>query len=127
MDCWIGRCGDASCLHAGKRRLELGNLDPRRDFIHVRDMAEAIVASTLACSQGITCYNIGSGVQYSVMDVVQVCEKILGEKIEVVQRQDLIRKVERPSLLAGISPLKKACNWEPKIDLEATLRELIER
>jgi len=112
-------------LATGARTLHLGNLEPRRDFVDTRDMAKAIVAASLAVSDGSDVFNIGSCRQYSVIEVVQICERILGEPIEIVQDPSRVRKVERQSLLAGIDKLTAATGWSPEIDLEQTLRELL--
>jgi UDP-glucose 4-epimerase len=112
-------------LVAGERRLSLGNLDPRRDFIDTRDMARAILAAIDHTAAGFDTFNLGSSVQYSVVEVVEICERVLGEKIEIVQDPARVRKVERPSLLAGIGKLSGATGWKPQIGLERTLTELL--
>ncbi|HEX6860404.1 MAG TPA: GDP-mannose 4,6-dehydratase [Caulobacteraceae bacterium] len=112
-------------LKTGSRRLELGNLEPQRDFIDARDMARAIHAATARQGQGWDVFNIGANVQYSVIEVVRMCEAILGESIEVVQDPARVRKVERQTLLAGIDKLKSATGWAPEVDLNRTLREIL--
>lgn len=112
-------------LIEGKRTLHLGNLDPRRDFIDARDMARAIVAATDHVGSGSDVFNIGANRQYSVIDVVEMFSTAIGEKIEIVQDQARVRKVERPSLLAGIGKLTAATGWKPEIDLQRTLAELV--
>jgi UDP-glucose 4-epimerase len=116
----------AAQLATGATTLRLGNLDPRRDYIDARDMARAIVAASEHVTRGVDVFNIGAGRQYSVIEVVRMCERILGRPIEVVQEEGRIRKVERPSLLAGIRKLAKATGWRPEIDLDETLRELLD-
>lgn len=113
-------------IKAGSRELKLGNLDPKRDFIDARDQAEAIAALACLPQAAAGIFNIGAGRQYSVVDVVRECERILGEPITIVQDQSRVRKVERPSLLANIERIKSATAWAPKIGLEATLRELLQ-
>ncbi len=112
-------------LNRGQRQISLGNLEPKRDFLHVRDMAKAVLAVTEMQKEGVAIYNIGSGKQYSVLEVVQCCEKILNEKIEIMQKAQLKRKVERPSLLAGIDKIRAAVGWQPTTSLQATLEELL--
>lgn len=112
-------------LNAGIRTLHLGNLDPRRDFIDARDMARAIVAASDHVAAGSDVFNIGANRQYSVVEVVEMFGKALGEKIEIVQDPARVRKVERPSLLAGIGKLSGATGWKPAIDLQQTLNELV--
>ncbi|MCW3849348.1 NAD-dependent epimerase/dehydratase family protein [Sphingomonas sp. LB-2] len=112
-------------LIAGKRTIALGNLDPRRDYIDARDMARAILAASDHVATGSDVFNIGANRQYSVVDVVDMFSAALGEKIEIVQDQARVRKVERPSLLAGIAKLNHATGWKPEIPLERTLAELV--
>lgn len=112
-------------LNAGKRTVQLGNLEPKRDFIHVRDMAEAIKRATIRTQERCSTFNIGSGVQYSVKDVVEICGRIIGQDIAITQNEKFMRKVERPYLLAGIDQIKKEIEWEPRTTLEITLTELL--
>ena len=112
-------------LNAGVRTLHLGNLDPRRDFIDTRDMARAILAASDHVAAGSDVFNIGAGKQYSVVDVVDMCSAGLGEKVEIVQDPARVRKIERPSLLAGIGKLSAATGWTPRIDFQQTLNELL--
>ena len=53
--------------------------------------------------------------------------EILAEPIEIVQNPERVRKVERPSLLAGIDKIRTATGWEPETSLHDTLAELIKR
>ncbi|NML06238.1 NAD(P)-dependent oxidoreductase [Sphingomonas sp. G-3-2-10] len=112
-------------LIAGKRTIALGNLDPRRDYIDARDMARAILAASDHVATGSDVFNIGANRQYSVVEVVEMFSEALGEKIEIVQDQARVRKVERPSLLAGIGKLSGATGWKPEIGLDRTLAELV--
>jgi UDP-glucose 4-epimerase len=112
-------------LKSGSRMLRLGNLDPKRDFLDARDMAKAIVAAMSLSSSGCKVFNVGSGRQYAVREVVSLCELILGEKVCVVQEASRVRKVERPSLLADIGKIAAATGWEPQIDFSTTLAELL--
>ncbi|MES2441444.1 MAG: NAD(P)-dependent oxidoreductase [Pseudomonadota bacterium] len=112
-------------LNAGVRTLHLGNLDPRRDFIDARDMARAILAASDHVASGADVFNIGANRQYSVVEVVEMFSKAIGEPIEIVQDPARVRKVERPSLLAGIGKLSGATGWKPQIDLQQTLNELV--
>ncbi|RME55823.1 MAG: NAD(P)-dependent oxidoreductase, partial [Deltaproteobacteria bacterium] len=61
----------------------------------------------------------------SVREVVALAEKILGERIEILQRPERIRAVERMHLLAGIERIRAAIGWEPEIPFEQGLRELL--
>lgn len=54
-----------------------------RDYIHVVDLALGHVKAVEKCAEknGVDIYNLGTGVGYSVLDVVHAFEKASGEKI----------------------------------------------
>ena len=55
----------------GLRTIELGNLQPKRDFIHTYDMARSIIMLLNKFDSGIDVFNLGSSQKYSVIDVVK--------------------------------------------------------
>ena len=107
------------------RTIELGNLEPKRDFIHTYDMARAILLLLNKFDLGIDVFNLGSGQEYSVIDVVKEFESQLGEEITIKVDQSRVRKVERMHLLADISKLKTFINWEPEISLSEGIKTLL--
>jgi UDP-glucose 4-epimerase len=112
-------------VNSGLRTIELGNLEPKRDFIHTYDMARAILLLLNKFDSGIDVFNLGSGQEYSVVDVVKEFESQLGEEIAIKVDQSRVRKVERMHLLADISKLKALINWEPEISLSEGIKTLL--
>ena len=112
-------------VNQGKRTIALGNLDPKRDFIHTSDMARAIEALLLKFTAGYDCFNLGRGIEYSVKEVVAAFESELGENLAIETDPARVRKVERMHLLANIDKLKAFTGWEPQISLEEGIRTLI--
>jgi len=112
-------------VNSGLRTIELGNLDPKRDFIHTYDMARAILLLLNKFDSGIDVFNLGGGQEYSVIDVVKEFESQLGEEITIKVDQSRVRKVERMHLLADISKLKAFINWEPEISLSEGIKTLL--
>jgi nucleoside-diphosphate-sugar epimerase len=93
-----------------------------RDFLHVEDVAEAIV--TVAMSQLTGIVNIGSGVPVTIREVAT---QIAG----IVDRPDLLQfgayrppVKELPVLVADTTRLNSI--WRPRVDLPTGLRETIE-
>jgi UDP-glucose 4-epimerase len=111
---------------SGARTVQLGNLDPKRDFIHTSDMSCALRLLLEKFQQGIDTFNIGSGLEYSVREVVQSFEKALGESIEIQVDPTRVRKVERQHLCADITKLRTFLDWQPLIDLDLGVQKLIE-
>ena len=112
-------------VNSGLRTIELGNLEPKRDFIHTYDMARAIFMLLDKFDSGIDVFNLGRGQEYSVIDVVKEFENQLGEEIMIKVDQSRVRKVERMHLLADISKLKAFMNWEPEISLSEGIKTLL--
>jgi UDP-glucose 4-epimerase len=112
-------------VNSGQRTIELGNLDPKRDFIHTYDMARAISMLLDKFDSGIDVFNLGRGQEYSVVDVVKEFENQLGEEITIKVDQSRVRKVERMHLLADISKLKNFISWEPEISLSDGIKTLL--
>lgn len=112
-------------INEGKRVIQLGNLDPKRDFIHTADMANAVDLLLQKFDNGIDIFNLGRGIEYSVREIVEAFERQLGEKITIDVDPTRVRKVERQHLLADISKLKDLTGWLPKISIDEGIKTLI--
>jgi UDP-glucose 4-epimerase len=107
--------------------IRLGNTWPRRDYIHVRDVARALLA--LAGHQGgAQCeyFNVGTGVASSVDDILMTLRRILNRDLVVDVEESRVRKVERPHLQASTKRILQLTGWTPLLSLEAGLREVCE-
>jgi UDP-glucose 4-epimerase len=103
----------------------LGNTEPRRDYIDVRDVAEAMLAVAEGV-RGFHVLNVGTGVAHSVNDVVTLLGRILGRPIVTVQEPSRARTTDRMLLVADIRRIQSLTAWAPRIDLEETLRDLVQ-
>lgn len=107
-------------INDGKRELKLGNLTPKRDYIHVDDVCEALIVLLKHGNSGK--YNVGTGNEYSVKQIVDIISEIIGEEINIIKDAKRVRKVEREHLLADITKIKTKTGWKPKIDLKEGLK-----
>lgn len=112
-------------INDGKRKIKLGNLTPKRDFIHTSDMASAVRSLLQGLKSGKHIYNLGRGIEYSVLEIVEAFERQLNEKIIVEVEDSRVRKVERMHLLADVSKLK-SLGWEPRIGIDEGIKTLIQ-
>jgi len=112
-------------LKEGKRTIQLGNLDPKRDFIHTYDMARAVEALMNRNGNNFEVYNLGRGIEYSVREIVEAFSKELSEKIIIEVDPLRVRKVERMHLLADVNKLKKNTGWKPEWTLEMGIESLL--
>lgn len=112
-------------LRNGLRTISLGNLTPRRDFIHTHDMASAVKRLISLKKSGYDVYNLGRGIEYSVVEIVEAFERQLNEKITIEVDPARVRKVEREHLLADVSKLR-ATGWKPMWGIDEGIKNLIE-
>lgn len=95
-----------------------------RDFLHVADVASALVE--VAESEHVGPVNIGSGRPVSVRDVVQCIGEILNglERVRFGARPD--NPSDPPFICANNEVLEKVVGWKPRFDLEAGLRDTVD-
>jgi UDP-glucose 4-epimerase len=103
--------------------IELGNLHPKRDYIYVEDMADAIIAIIGLKHQSVEVLNIGTGLEYSVVEVVEKLNAITGRNVKVESVEKNRRAVDREHLLADVSRLKSMTGWAPRHSIEEGLRK----
>ena len=103
--------------------IALGNIEPRRDYIDTRDVADAI-AAVAGSSCGFNIFNVGTGVAYSVRDIVDRLERILGRTITVAQEASRVRATERMLLVSDNGRIAAATGWAPRLSLDETLRDI---
>jgi UDP-glucose 4-epimerase len=111
----------------GVRTLKLGNLDPKRDYIHTQDMGRAIDALLTLPPKGCEVFNIGRGIEYSVREVVAAFERQLGEALAIEVDPARVRNVERMHLLADVTKLKEATGWEPEWEIDEGVATLLKK
>ena len=85
-----------------------------RDFIHVSDLADIhlIAANHLISNGNSELFNCGYGIGYSVKEIVQNLNNILGKeiKVEIGNR----REGDSKMIVSDVSKFKKFFKWEPK-------------
>ncbi len=109
----------------GRDALELGNLDPVRDYVHLHDVVAGILAAEGGTAAELAVYNIGSGRGHSVREVVAVVEGVVGRRLRVVQTADRLRAVERQELVGDVSKLAGTTDWRPRVDFARGMAALL--
>ena len=74
---------------------------------------------------GLNVFNVGTGVAWSVKDIVQQLGRILGRPIRVVEEPSRVRATERMVLVADIEKIRRATAWTPRILLQNSLKDLV--
>jgi len=85
-----------------------------RDFVHVRDLAEAHLLALEATGEGdpsLEVYNLGSAAGFSVREVVEAARRVTGRAIpaRVLKR----RSGDPPVLVASSRRARRELGWQP--------------
>ena len=93
-----------------------------RDYVHVSDVAAAHVDGALHLHAGgeNTTLNLGTGLGYSVLEIIGKIEQITGQKI--TYNYSTRRPGDPSRLVADITLAKKVLNFEPKHDIISILK-----
>jgi len=67
---------------------------------------------------------LGSGIEYSVPEIVAMFSNAIGENIEIKIDPERVRKSERMHLLADVSKLR-GLGWEPRVGIQDGINELV--
>lgn len=85
-----------------------------RDYIHVRDLAEAhLLALEHATAGAHRIYNLGTGTGFSVVEVIEACRRVTGHPIPA---QVAARRTGDPAVLVASSARATAdLGWRPEL------------
>lgn len=92
--------------------VKLEHLGMRRDYVHVNDTARALVELT-SHDWGSRVYNVGTGQDYSVLEVAQLVASGLEREIEITESEGGASP-QRPHLMADNSRIIEEIGWEPE-------------
>ena len=107
--------------------IALGNTTMRRDYVHVDDTAAGLFAMAVRpLEDGKHVFNIGTGVEHSVKDLVEEIASIQNTRCIIQFDPARVRKVDRLSLLANPSRAKAALGWQPKVPFAEAVRRAIQ-
>ncbi|MED3014487.1 GDP-mannose 4,6-dehydratase, partial [Bacillus thuringiensis] len=89
-----------------------------RDYIHVVDLANGHVKALekVMSTTGVDAYNLGTGMGYSVLEMVEAFEKVSGKKVpyKITER----RPGDVAVCFADASKAKRELGWEATRGLE---------
>jgi GDP-4-dehydro-6-deoxy-D-mannose reductase len=110
---------------SGAFQVPVGNLEPVRDLLDVRDVIEAYLALLVRGQPGEV-YNIARGEGMSLRDLFQRVAALIGIEAEAVPDPSLVRSDDIPHLVGNPDKLRQATGWAPRFSLDQTLRDVVD-
>lgn len=125
----LGRAAELlqAALARGDRRIELGLNDSYRDFVDVRDVAEAVLAALNARRLPESIYNVGSGQAVATREAVEMLARhagFTGRFVDGLRSPTADRSAAVPWMCADISRITDALGWAPRYPLSESLAAL---
>lgn len=114
----------ASAELAGGGTVTHGDLSPERDFTDVRDVVRAYRLIATAGRSGAT-YNVCTGKAVAMSSIL---DDMIGAAMVPISTEpdpDLVRPVDLPVLRGSFEALRHDTGWEPSIELNETLADVL--
>ena len=105
-------------LAAGEAPTVFGDGEQTRDYVYVGDVVAANLAAVASDASGA--FNIGTGVQSSVLDLVRELGEIAGRDFAPVHAPERPGEVRHIAL--DFSRAEAELGWKPSVDLREGLR-----
>jgi GDP-4-dehydro-6-deoxy-D-mannose reductase len=107
----------------GADHIAVGNLDPVRELLDVRDVVRAYRLLAEHGEPGEV-YNIARGQGFRVREIAETLLSFAASPIRLEVDPELVRPVDVPALVGDRAKLIAATQWSPQHDLTATLRSV---
>lgn len=105
------------------KNINLDYYSNTRDFIHVKDVAEALLKSLKL--KGMHILNIGTSKQTKILEIALLLKKYKKSKKNLILLNSISKKNNMSK--ADISLTKKKLNWKPKIKLRDGLKKIFDQ
>jgi GDP-4-dehydro-6-deoxy-D-mannose reductase len=119
-------CQQMAQIEAGRQQpvLLVGNLEARRDFTHVADVARALWLLLDRGAPGVV-YNLCSGRATKIGDIVELVRARGRVPVEVRVDPARLRPSDELILMGDNTRLRDATGWAPQIGMEQIVDELL--
>jgi GDP-4-dehydro-6-deoxy-D-mannose reductase len=113
-------------VHQGLQpaQLEVGDVDVTRDFLDVRDVLQAYLA-LLEHGRNGEVYNVCSGVERRVRDLIAQLASLAGVEVELLQDASRLRLSEQRRVVGCSKKLQKETGWKPGVSITETLQSVL--
>jgi len=104
-----------------------GDGTQERDFTNVKDVCQGIEKAMMTDKKyGFNVFNIGTHTAINLLDLVKMINKVMGKNIEPKLIPNPVKEGYVKSQLADISKISTELGYEPTVELEDGIREIVE-
>jgi UDP-glucose 4-epimerase len=93
-----------------------------RDYVYIDDVIKALLL-VVDCNSNERIFNIGSGVGYSINQILDAIEDVVGKKVLRVYKQS--RSCDVPVNVLNVDRAKLVLRWTPQTNLKDGIKRLI--
>lgn len=94
-----------------------------RDYIYIKDAVSALIKS-LHTEKSEKVFNLGSGMGYSLNEIIEIMKNISGKKAKVVYKEK--RNIDVPINILDNKLISETLNWKPETDIETGIKRTYE-
>ncbi|CAN5180020.1 GDP-mannose 4,6-dehydratase [soil metagenome] len=113
-----------ACEQGSSDPIMVGNLDAKRDYTDVRDIARAYRLLLEEGRPGET-YNICSGVSLSGHQILDALLKYSNARPTIKQDQARMRPSDAPDIYGSHDKIARDTGWQPNIELSQTISDVL--
>lgn len=115
-------------IASGKKQIQLGDVSPTRDFNYVLDTCRGLIVLAESDKAIGEVVNIGSGMEISVNDVLNVIKELMNSDVEFITDENRIRpkNSEVFRLCCDNTKIHKLTKFDPKFSLRDGLKQTID-
>jgi dTDP-glucose 4,6-dehydratase len=109
-------------------RIELGAVEPTRDFLYVGDTVEGLVRAAEVEGVEGEVFNLGTGREHSIREVIDLVLAATGKELPVEVSTERLRPAgsEVDRLCASVDKARALLGWEAKVTFEDGLKHTID-
>ncbi|HVV37165.1 MAG TPA: NAD-dependent epimerase/dehydratase family protein [Acidimicrobiales bacterium] len=105
--------------------IHMGYLGAERDFVHVSDVARAIRTATFTDTGRFSVFNIGTGHNTTIRQLVALLQELIGDTRSVVEDERRFRRFDRDTLRVDTRRITEVLGWTPEVTLRDGLASLL--
>ena len=115
-------------IAAGRKKIKLGDVSPTRDFNYVLDTCKGFISLAQSDKTIGEVVNIGSGVEISVLDTLNLIKKLMNSDVEFIKDAQRLRpdNSEVFRLCCDNTKLKQLTDFTSDYSMEKGLKQTIE-